>query len=184
MKFACGPAIPGIVPACGKPIGAPKAIGAGADGHGKARFRLDVGMLDERRFERAFGGMRGNARYLLRTAALDDATRQNVVGLTGMQRGCSRRECRSDAVQHRQRLPRDREVASLDRLHRLARSDQGQHRLAAVTHQPIRKHRLVLEVGIDAERVLAGHVTGRENADDTGVASEKRREVADREGAV
>ena len=48
--------------------------------------------------------------------------------------------------------------------------DQRQHRLAAMADETFREHRLVLEVGIDAEGIFAGHIKGRENADDAGIA--------------
>ena len=48
-----------------------------------------------------------------------------------------------DAMQGRQRLPRDRKLRGRDRLYRLARANDGKHRLAPMAHETLGKHRLI-----------------------------------------
>ena len=80
----------------------------------------------------------------------------------------------------RQRLPGNRQLGGVDRLYRLARVPTS-----ARTGSPrwrtwaSREHRLVLEVGIDAERILARHIGGREDAQDAGMALKEGAEIAD-----
>src|SRR3546814_4203811 len=54
------------------------------------------------------------------------------------------------------RLPLDRQIRIGKRPDRVARADQRQHRLAAVAHDTVGQHRLILDVGIDAEALVAG----------------------------
>ena len=56
-------------------------------------------------------------------------------------------------------------------------ADQRHHRLAAIAHLAVGQHRLVLDVGIDAEAVER-HVGGRQHG---GQAPAQRRQVAQRE---
>ena len=95
---------------------------------------------------------------------------QDVVGLVGMERRRAGGQRRVDAVQRRQRLPGDRQVRGMHRLDRLARCRPAPARLAAIAHVALREHRLVLEVGIDAERIFARHIARREDAHDAGMA--------------
>ena len=116
--------------------------------------------------------------------AFHDAAGQDIAGLVRMDCRCTVGECGLDAVEGRQRLPGDWKVRRLHRLDSFARPHQGQNGLAAVAHEPFREDRLVLEIGIDAERIFARHITGRKNARDTRIAGNKWRQVADGETRV
>ena len=171
----------GLVAVHGGGLGAGGDLDAVADPLGPAGLGLDVGVLDEAGFEGALRRVGGLGEGGLRVAVADEAAGENIVRLVFVNYGRAFGQRRRDAVDRRQRVPNDRQVGSVDGLYRLAAADQGEDRLAAMAHMALGKHRLVLEIGIDAEGILARHILGGENALDAGMAGEKGRKIADGE---
>ena len=174
----------GLVAVHGRGLGAGVDLDAVADPLRPSGLRLDVGVLDEGGGEGALRPMRRRRQRARSVALLEGAARQHVVGLVGVDGRGAGGQRRLDAGERRQRLPGDRQIGSVDRLHRLARAGERQHRLAAIAHVGLREHRLILEVGIDAEGILARHVGGREHARNAGMAGQERRQIADGEAGA
>jgi hypothetical protein len=146
-----------------------------------AQLGLDVGVLDEAGFEGALRGVGGLREGGGGVAVADEAAGEDIVRLVFVNCRGAMGERRRGAVDRRQRRPNDRQVRSVDGLYGLAAADQGEDRLAAMADMALGEHRLVLEIGIDAEGILARHILGGENALDAGMAGEKGRKIADGE---
>ena len=165
-------------------LGAGGDLDAVADPLHPAGLGLDVGVLDERGFEAALRHMRRLQSRGVGIAGFNQAARQNIVRVGGVQCRGTLGKRGGNAVQGRQRFPGNRQLSGVDRLYSRAGADERQNRLTPVAHMGLREHRLVLEVGIDAERILARHIGGREDAEDAGMALEEGAEIADREPRV
>ena len=74
-------------------------------------------------------------------------------GLSACTSGASAASAASTPDHRRLRLPGDRHLVVADRLDRRRARRPGRARLAAIAHLPVGQHRLVLDVGIDAEAV-------------------------------
>ncbi len=118
-----------------------------------ARLGFDVGVLDESCLERIFRHGRAAGEGRGGIAVADAAVKQQVAGLVRLHQRRIRPGGGVDAEQRRLRRPDDRHFVVADREHRLPLADQRHHGLAAIAHQPVGQHRLILHVGIDAVAV-------------------------------
>ena len=143
-----------------------------------AGLGLDIGVLDEGGLEAAFS-RHGRARERrFGIAALDPALDQAVILHILVDQGCVRLKGSVQAAHRRRRLVADRQVLVPHRDDRLARAHQRHHGVAPVTHDFLGQHRLVAQVGIDADAV-GGHVGGGEHARHAGPRAGCRRDVAE-----
>ena len=129
---------------------------------GPAGLGLDIGVLDEGGLEHALGHRGAGREGFVRLAALHAALQQQIARLVGLHQrriGCHRG---IEADNRRLRRPGDRHVVVADRQHDVALADQGDDGLAAIAHLAVGQHRLVLDVGIDAETVRR-HVGRRQH---------------------
>ncbi len=127
-----------------------------------ARLGLDIGVFDEGRLEHALGHGGTVWESLGGLAAPHAAIQQKIFRLVGLHQ---RRVGGGRGVKSEHRRlgrPGDRHLLVADREHRGALADQRDDRLAAIAHLAVGQHRLVLDVGIDAEAV-EGHVGGRQH---------------------
>ena len=131
-----------------------------------AGLRLDIGVLDESRLEAPLGRHGAARQRRLGVAALHRTLDQPVAVGRRVDQGRIRRTGLVQAAHRRQRLVADRQVFVSKRRHRLTRAYQGDHGVAAVAHDLLGQHRLVAQVGIDADAVRR-HVGGAEHPHDT-----------------
>ncbi len=159
-------------------LGAGEDLDAVAAALRVAGFRLDIGMLDEAGAEGAGGDMRRLCKSGLDIAALDPAAGQHIIGGKIMQRIGVFGGRSLDSCQSGQGLPADRKLRHADGLDRFALADDRQHAFAAIPGFADGKHRLVLQMRIDAEGVLAGDIRCREDPHQSGMARHKTIEIA------
>ena len=127
-----------------------------------AGLGLDVGVLDEGGLEAPFGGHRAARERRPGVAALDPTLDELVALGLFVDQGGAQRAGVVQAVHRRERLVADRQVFVAHRRDRLARANERHHRIAPVAHDAFGEHRLVAQVGIDADAVV-GHVGGCEH---------------------
>ena len=127
-----------------------------------AGLGLDIGVLDERRLERAFGHRGAILERSRRVTALHPALQQQVARPVGLHQWRTFRHGGIDAEQRRLGPPGDRHLVVADRQHFGPLADQGDDRFAAIADMPVREHRLILDVGIDAV-AIERHVRGRQH---------------------
>ncbi len=125
---------------------------------------LDIGMLDEGGREAALGHRRRLGEARREVARLNAAAHQHVVRVIFVKAPCARRHGRGNAGERRLGLPADRHLLVGDGGDRCGVAHECHNRLAAEAHAALGQHRLVLDVGIDAEAVLPGDVLGGEHA--------------------
>ena len=137
-----------------------------------AGLRLDVGVLDEARLVHDLDdvGRAGESRRDV--AALNAAIGQDVAGTVRMQLDRALDFRRVDARYRRQRLIGNRHFGIVDCRQDCRGPDERNDRLAAIAHDAVRQHRLILDVGIDAVAVVR-HVGGGQH----GEAGISRRQV-------
>ena len=129
-----------------------------------AGLGLDIGVLDEGGLERALGHGGAVGEGVADVAALHAALQQQVAAACRPAPAAHRRAvAASMPTDRRLRRPGDRHVLVADRQHDGALADQRHDRLAAIAHLAVGQHRLVLDVGIDAEAVER-HVGRRQHA--------------------
>ncbi len=152
-----------------------------SDAPGITGLGLDIGVLDEAGFERAVDDRRGSGERGVDIAAPDAAGDQDIVGMRLMEnRRAGRQRC-CGADDRLLRLPDDRDLPVAQRLDRRGVADQRQHRLAAKAHEAVGEHRLILDVGIDAEAVGAGNIGGGQDSDEARIFGMEGSEVTDGE---
>ena len=170
----------GLVAVHVRRLGRDVDLDAVAGAPGPARLGLDVSVLDEGRGEAALrkpGGLRQGRPGVARAhRALD----QQVAGLVRLDQRCLLGRRRVEAGHRRKRAVADRHLLVSDPLERGALAEQGDHGLAPVADDAIRKHRLILEMRIDAEAIDRDVGRGQE-AEQTRVSRQQRRAVADGE---
>ena len=165
-------------------LGRDPELDALAQAPGVAGLGLDVGVLDERGLPAPLGAHLAPREALVEVPLGEATARQHVVGLVGLHRGKPARK-RGIKPQDRSLLvPNDRYLVIGDRAQRLEIADQGEHRLAPVADLARRQHRLVLEVGINAEAVAPRDVGRAEHPHQPRVPGPKRAQVADTEGGA
>ena len=94
-----------------------------------------------------------------------------------MDQGGARRARLVEAAHRRQRLIANRQVHVPYRRDRRACAHERHHRIAPVAHEPLGQHRLVSQVGVDADAVV-GHVDGGEYPLHAGPRSGRRLQIA------
>jgi len=101
-----------------------------------------------------------------------------------VQGGRAGRERRLDADDGFPHLPGNRDLAIGQRFDRRGVADQREHRLATEAHETVGEHRLILDIGIDAETVGARDISSREDFHETGIFGVQRGKIADGEVAL
>ena len=148
------------------------------------RLRLDVGMLDERCFELAARLQQPVPAPPRHLPGAYPAAGEHVVGVRRLDgRGLGRHRF-ARVVDRRKRLPLDGKLIIGEPVEGDGFAHQCGHRLAAVARHAGRKHRLVLDVGVDPEAVDARDVGGGEDPGESGMPRVQRGAVADREAGV
>ena len=147
---------------------------------GPTRLGLDIGVFDESRLEHALGHGRTVGECLGRLAAPHPAIQQKVCRLVGLHQKRVGRGRTVNAEHRRLGCPGDRHLFIADGKDLGALAHQRHHRLAAVAHLAVGEHRLVLDVGVDAEAVER-HVGGGQHG---GQPLPKRRQVAQGEAGA
>ena len=141
-------------------------------------------MLDKARLEGALDDdIRGRKRRR-RIALLDQAVRQDVAGISLVQLARSGAERGVQPNHRRARLIGDRNILVADAVDRLVIADQGHDRLAAKPHLAVRQNWLVLDVGINAKSVVAGHLGRRQDLDEARPFGVKVVKGTEREGGA
>jgi hypothetical protein len=128
---------------------------------GPAGLGLDIGVLDEGGLEHVLDHRGAGGKGFVRLAAFHAALQQEIARLVGLDQGRIGRHRGIEADNRRLRRPGDRHVFIADRQHEVALADQGDDGLAAIAHLAVGQHRLVLDVGIDAETVRRHVVRGQ-----------------------
>ena len=118
-----------------------------------AGLGLDVGVLHEGGLEAPVRRHRAVRERPLSVAALDPAFDELVaLGLLVDQAGI-RRAGLVEAAHRRKRLVADRKILVADGRHGRARAHQRHYRVSPVAHDSLGQHRLVPQVGVDADAV-------------------------------
>ena len=113
-------------------------------------------------------------------AALDPALDELVALGLVVDQGGARRASLVQPAYRRQRLVADRQVLVAEGRHRFARAHERHDRIAPVARDALGQHRLVAQVGVDADAVV-GHVGGGEYSLHAGPGGGHRCEVAERD---
>ena len=165
-------------------LGRDRDFDAIADAPRPSSFGLDIGMFDEAGFEFTLNHNVAGGKGGLGIATRHAATDEDVTGPVGVKfsgRGCH------GLIDGEQRLkfgPFDGEGGKIELIYRGTLTNDGGNCLALEPRFPFGEDRLVGEGGDDAEDVAAGHVAGRQDADETGVLFKKLAGVAKAEGGA
>ena len=157
-----------------------KDLHALADATGIARLGLDIGVLDKTGLEAAFSHMSGNENGLIGIAFLHEAARQHIIRFEIMQRRISNQPL-SNPDGRGLDLPGDWQISDCHGVDAVRLAHQRQDRFAAIANLTIGQHGLILEIGIDAEGILARHIMRCQNPDDAGMRRLKSRQITQRE---
>ena len=134
-------------------LGGDMDLDAVADPLGPAGLGLDIGVLDEGGLEHALGHRGAGAKASAASPRLTPPSTGGCRGLSACTRGASAAIAASMPTTGGSRRPGDRHVSSRIASTTVALADQRDDRLAAIAHLAVGQHRLVLDVGIDAEAV-------------------------------
>ncbi len=117
------------------------------------RLRLDIGVLHEGRLEDTFGHGGAVGKGGRGIPALHATFEQQVLRPVRLHQRCIGGHGSIDTEQRRFGKPLDRHLVVVDGLNLGPRTDQGDHCLTSIARNPVCQHRLILDVGIDAETV-------------------------------
>ena len=138
-------------------------------------------MLDEARLPRSSGHVGGAVQLRVDIAFDDPAGGENVVGPVRLDRGRTLVEGGVEPDHRRLLAPPDGNLLVMDGGNGVCISYQGYDRFAAVADLGIGKDRLIFDMRVDPESVIARHVGRSEHPDEAGVSLVEACKVADLE---
>ena len=127
-----------------------------ADAHRPAGLGLDVGVLDEGGLEGALGDSGAGREGLDGSPCKTPPSRSRFLGLSACTSGASLAVAASMPNKGGSGSPGDRALRRRGWRARWRDRRPRHHRLAAIAHQPVGQHRLVLDLGVDAVAVPPG----------------------------
>ena len=145
---------------------------------------LDVGVLDERGLEHPARLDQPGGAFRRHLAGMHAPAGEHIVRTRRLDGGGARRGRVARVDERRERLPGDGDPIVGEPVQRGLVAGQRRDGLAAIPCDARREHRLILDVGIDAEAVDSRDVGGGEDASQSGMACVERGAVADGEARV
>ena len=165
-------------------LGAGLDLDALAEPAGITGLGLDVGVLHERGLPGALDHQVRVRESRLGVALAHATARQHVAGASLVELWRAGGQGGVHVGYGRQGRPVDGDVPIGDALDRRPLADQRRHGLAPIAHVILGEYRLILDLGIDPEAVVARHVSPGQNAHQAGMAPMQLRHVPEPEAGV